>query len=62
MSTPAPQGRGPLPERAVDTSAEQPWPVRLLSLKISDYVDRMSVLWVEGQVVQLNTHGLPHAA
>ena len=29
-----------LPEKAADTSAEQPWPVRLLSLKIADYVDR----------------------
>jgi exodeoxyribonuclease VII large subunit len=43
-----------LPEKAADTSAEQPWPVRLLSLKISDYVDKMSALWVEGQVVQLS--------
>ena len=45
---------GPLPERAADTTAEQPWPVRVLSLKIQDYVDKMSVTWVEGQVVQLN--------
>ena len=44
----------PLPERASDTTAEDPWPVRLLSLKISDYVDRMSALWVEGQVVQVS--------
>lgn len=44
----------PLPDKAADTSAEHPWPVRLLSMKISDYVDKMSVLWVEGQVVQLN--------
>ncbi len=44
----------PLPEKAADTSAENPWPVRLLSMKIADYVDKMSVLWVEGQVVQLN--------
>ena len=43
----------PLPERASDTTAEDPWPLRLLSLKISDYVDKMSVLWVEGQVVQV---------
>lgn len=43
----------PLPEKAADTSAEQPWPVRVLSMKIADYVDRMSVTWVEGQVVQL---------
>jgi exodeoxyribonuclease VII large subunit len=44
----------PLPERAGDTTAEDPWPVRLLSLKIADYVDRMSTLWVEGQVVQVS--------
>lgn len=47
----------PLPEKAADTTAEQPWPVRVLSLKISDYVDRMSQLWVEGQVVQFNPRG-----
>jgi len=52
----------PLPERAADTTAEQPWPVRLLSLKIADYVDKMSPLWVEGQVVQLNRRpGAPTA-
>lgn len=44
----------PLPEKAADTTAEQPWPVRVLSMKIADYVDKMSVTWVEGQVVQLN--------
>jgi exodeoxyribonuclease VII large subunit len=43
-----------LPERAADTTAEQPWPVRLLSMKIGEYVEKMSTLWVEGQVVQLN--------
>jgi exodeoxyribonuclease VII large subunit len=47
----------PLPEKAADTSAEQPWPVRVLSLKIADYVDKMSPLWVEGQVVQINRRG-----
>jgi exodeoxyribonuclease VII large subunit len=44
----------PLPERASDTTAEDPWPVRLLSVKIADYVDKMSALWVEGQVVQVS--------
>ncbi|MDO5535848.1 MAG: exodeoxyribonuclease VII large subunit [Propionibacteriaceae bacterium] len=44
----------PLPEKAAETSAERPWPLRLLSMKISDYVDRMSPVWVEGQIVQLN--------
>ncbi|KRF40408.1 exodeoxyribonuclease VII large subunit [Terrabacter sp. Soil810] len=47
----------PLPDKAADTTAEQPWPVRVLSLKISGYVDRMSQLWVEGQVVQFNPRG-----
>ena len=51
MSSPA--QRAPLPDRAADTSPEQPWPVRLLSMKIAEYVEKMSVLWVEGQVVQL---------
>ncbi|HEV7147229.1 MAG TPA: exodeoxyribonuclease VII large subunit [Pedococcus sp.] len=48
-----PDQRPMLPERAGDTTAEHPWPVRLLSLKIAEYVEKMSVLWVEGQVVQL---------
>ena len=52
----------PLPERAVDTTAEHPWPVRLLSMKIGEYVEKMSVLWVEGQVVQLTRRpGAPRA-
>lgn len=42
-----------LPPTAAATTAEQPWPVRLLSAKISDYVARMSTVWVEGQLVQL---------
>ncbi|MEE6295798.1 exodeoxyribonuclease VII large subunit [Georgenia wangjunii] len=49
-----PTGPANLPERAADTSAEHPWPVRLLSQKISTYIDRMAPVWVEGQVVQLN--------
>jgi len=44
----------PLPERASETTAEDPWPVRLLSLKIADYVEKMSALWVEGQVLQVS--------
>ncbi|GGK65976.1 exodeoxyribonuclease VII large subunit [Ornithinimicrobium pekingense] len=43
-----------LPPTARDTTASSPWPVRTLSMKISDYVDKMSPLWVEGQIVQLN--------
>ena len=53
-ATTAGQGAPALPEKAADTSAERPWPVRLLSMKIAEYVERMSQLWVEGQVVELS--------
>lgn len=43
----------PLPETAADTSAERPWPVRHLSPKIQEHVNRMPPLWVEGQVLNL---------
>ncbi|KGM13902.1 exodeoxyribonuclease VII large subunit [Cellulomonas bogoriensis] len=43
-----------LPARALDTTAGRPWPVRHLSAKIAEYVQRMPSVWVEGQVVQLN--------
>lgn len=42
------------PARALETTASAPWPVRLLSSKIAEYVARMAPVWVEGQVVQLN--------
>jgi len=41
-----------LPATAAQTTAEQPWPVRLLTAKIADYVAKMPSVWVEGQVVQ----------
>jgi exodeoxyribonuclease VII large subunit len=47
--------RPPLPERALQTTAERPWPVRVLSTKMAAYIARMPAAWVEGQVVQL-TH------
>ena len=42
-----------LPALARDTTAERPWPVRLLNQNISRYVARMSPLWVEGQILNL---------
>lgn len=47
---------GALPPKALDTTAEHPWPVRVLSTKIAEYVNRMAPVWVEGQIVQLNKH------
>lgn len=42
-----------LPETASETTAEHPWPVRHLSRKIKEHVERMPAVWVEGQVLNL---------
>lgn len=44
----------PLAATAAETTAEKPWPVRLLSVKVREYVNRMSVVWVVGELVQIN--------
>jgi len=49
-STPRPA----LATTAAQTTAENPWPLRQLSVKVGEYVARMSPLWVEGEIVQLN--------
>lgn len=38
--------------KAADTTRDNPWPLRRLTENIKLYVDRMSTLWVEGQVVE----------
>lgn len=43
----------PLPETASETTAERPWPVRHLTQRVREYVDRMPPVWVEGQVLNL---------
>ena len=40
--------------KAADTTRDNPWPLSKLTQNIKIYVDRMSALWVEGQVVQYN--------
>lgn len=49
MSTP----RAELPATAGQTSAERPWPVRLLTAKLTEYLAKAPAVWLEGQVVQL---------
>lgn len=39
---------------AAETTPENPWPVRLLSVNVRDYINRMSPLWVIGELVQVN--------
>lgn len=43
-----------IPSRAMDTSAENPWPLRLLNKNLADYISKLPGLWVEGQLVQIN--------
>jgi exodeoxyribonuclease VII large subunit len=42
-----------LPPTAGATTAARPWPVRMLTAKLTEYVAKAPALWVEGQVVQL---------
>ncbi|MGM0385340.1 MAG: exodeoxyribonuclease VII large subunit [Actinomycetota bacterium] len=53
-AAPVPTARPPLAATAAKTTPENPWPLRLLNSKITEYVARMSPLWVEGQLVQIN--------
>lgn len=46
-----------LPATALETTPENPWPVSLLSQNIKNYIDRMSVVWVEGQIIEFNPRG-----
>ena len=39
---------------ALDNSAEAPLPVRVVAKSISDWVNRLGRVWVEGQVTQLS--------
>lgn len=48
--------------RANMTTPENPWPLRLLTQNIREYVDKISDLWVEGQVVQYTPRGATRMA
>ena len=52
MASPEPVRRRPT--TAGETTAENPWPVRLLAAKMDAYIAKMPWTWVEGQVVQVN--------
>lgn len=44
------------PQRATAAAntAEQPWPVRSVAVKVAQWIDRLGSIWVEGQVTQIN--------
>ncbi len=50
----APDRPSTVPQTAAETSAERPWPLRLLSEKLKAHIDRAPAAWVEGQVIELN--------
>ena len=50
----APAKPSTLPATAMETSAENPWPLRLLSQKLKSHIDRVPPTWIEGQVIELN--------
>lgn len=54
MTIPIPAG---LPPTASQTTAEHPWPLRLLNAKIKEYVDKMVPMWVEGEVSEFTRRG-----
>ncbi|WP_218025305.1 exodeoxyribonuclease VII large subunit [Nocardia jejuensis] len=35
-------------------SAEHPFPVRSIAVKVAQWIDRLGVVWVEGQITQIN--------
>ena len=43
-----------LPLKAADTTAENPWPVAVLSQKFHGAVERWPAAWIEGQIVEIN--------
>ncbi len=47
MSTPEPNG---VPK----STAEEPWPVRVVSQKISSWIAKLGWVWVDGQVAQIS--------
>lgn len=50
-AAPPQQGRQLAP-LAAQTTPENPWPLRLLAEKMRTYIDKMSPLWIEAQVVE----------
>ncbi|GAB2658229.1 exodeoxyribonuclease VII large subunit [Prescottella soli] len=49
MTSARPASSGPSP-----STAEQPWPVRTVSTKVAQWIDRLGSVWVEGQITQIN--------
>jgi exodeoxyribonuclease VII large subunit len=53
VTTVTPPQAAVIPATAGATTPENPWPVRLLTAKLTEYVAKAPAVWLEGQVVQL---------
>ncbi|BEK98779.1 exodeoxyribonuclease VII large subunit [Nocardia seriolae] len=42
------------PARPPSSSAENPMPVRTITVKVAQWIDRLGAVWVEGQITQMN--------
>ncbi len=51
-SVPTPEPGRRLPEKAGQTTPQNPWPLALLARKMRDYVNRMPALWVEAELIE----------
>ncbi len=47
-------GQGASGSARPSNSAENPWPVRSIALKVAQWIDRLGSVWVEGQITQMN--------
>lgn len=45
------------PLTAAETSAENPWPLHVLSQKLKMHIERAPAAWVEAQIIEMNRRG-----
>lgn len=45
------------PATAAETSADNPWPLHVLSQKLKMHIERAPAAWVEAQIIELNRRG-----
>lgn len=50
---PPDSARPPFPAKAGDTTRENPWPVRTLAQRMTEYIARSPAAWIEGQIAQV---------
>ncbi|PRA09849.1 exodeoxyribonuclease VII large subunit [Arthrobacter sp. MYb211] len=49
-----PEAPRTMPATAAETSAENPWPLRILTEKLKIHIENSPVTWVEGQLLEAN--------